>query len=195
MCGRYWLDTDFQSIVDRYQITATGVLFTPSPEIFPTQTVPAIAAPGELTTMRWGFPHPAGRGQIINARGETVAQKPMFRTAFQRRRCLLPASGFFEWQKADGRSIRHRIGLPGGALFSLAGLYSVFPGPDGKSLTACTIITAAANAAMAPIHDRMPVILPPDMETAWLTAAPADALRLQSLLVPYAGTLAISAAH
>ncbi len=123
--------------------------------------------------------------RLINARGETLAEKPSFRTAFKRRRCLIPATGFYEWQRnPDSRTkTPMHIALKSGAPFAFAGLWESWHSPAGQSIQSCTIITTEPNDLMAPIHDRMPVILPPDAYNHWLD--PAERTDLQDLLVPY----------
>jgi len=193
MCGRFMLEVETDEIIVRYRITETGVIFRRAPEIFPTDQVTVIhgGAGREISDMRWGFPNPYGTNRIINARGETVAGKPMFRDAFRRRRCLIPASAFFEWQKTGGKSVKYRIGLPGGSVFSLAGLYGLFPEPDGVSRPAFTIVTTVANAALAPIHDRMPLIIPPADEALWLGGESSDLSAVTALIRPFAAELAV----
>jgi putative SOS response-associated peptidase YedK len=123
--------------------------------------------------------------KLINARSETVAEKPSFRSAFKHRRCLIPASGFYEWQKqGTGRKQPFFISMRDGELFSFAGLWERWHDPEGEEVQSCTIQTTTANEVMQPIHERMPVILGPSAEEQWLDRrASADALR--SLLVPY----------
>ena len=119
----------------------------------------------------------------LNARAETVAVKPAFRTAFKKRRCLIPADGFYEWQKAGAVKIPHRITV-GDGLFFFAGLWEIWNEPGAGPLRSCTIITTTPNAVTAPIHDRMPVILPPENQAAWLSReTPLD--QLSGLLVPH----------
>jgi putative SOS response-associated peptidase YedK len=132
--------------------------------------------------MKWGFlpawaPDP--KGAMINARGETAASKPTFRDAFRKRRCLIPADGFYEWKKAGRRKEPYHIRLMDGRLFAFAGLWESWHGQD-----TCTILTTMANQLVAPLHDRMPVILDPEDYFKWLDTA-AQTEELQSLLKPY----------
>ncbi len=127
--------------------------------------------------------------RLINARVETIAEKPSFRTALARRRCLIPADGFYEWKEADnpeegGRTPMH-IRRRDGALFAFAGLWDEWQAPDGSPLRTCTIITGTPNPLMAPIHDRMPMILRREDENSWLEPGPHDTQSLLSLLAPY----------
>lgn len=193
MCGRFMLDVDFRDIIERYRITEIGVTFRRAPEIFPTNEALVVygGTRREMTSMLWGFPNPYGKNRIINARGETVAAKPLFRGAFRRRRCLVPANGFFEWQKVDRKSVKYRIGFPDESIFSLAGLYGFFPDADGVSNPAFTIITTAANEALAPIHERMPLIIPPAAEALWLSGELSGPNSFTALIRPYPAELAV----
>ena len=122
---------------------------------------------------------------MINARAETVGEKPSFKRPLKDRRCLVVANGFYEWQKTDQAKIPMFIRLKSGQPFGFAGLYDVWTSPQGEAVASCTIITTGANDLMQPIHDRMPVILPKPQESAWLNPAiqsPADVL---PLLGPY----------
>lgn len=122
--------------------------------------------------------------RMINARAETVADKPAFRAAFKRRRCLLPATGFYEWRKMNGHKQPMYIREAGGGLVSLAGLWEVWQSADGGQLETCTILTTTANALMEPIHDRMPLILDSQDYDMWLSPdTPAD--QLNHLLRPF----------
>src|SRR5579883_320577 len=125
--------------------------------------------------------------RLANARAETVAEKPSFRSAFKQRRCLIPASGFYEWQKqSTGRKQPFFISPRDGEPFSFAGLWECWHDPEGEEVQSCAILTTTANEVMQPIHERMPLILGPSAEGQWLDpCASADALR--SLLVPYTG--------
>lgn len=123
---------------------------------------------------------------MINARGETVAEKPAFRAAFRRRRCLVPMTGFYEWQKVAARKVPHYIHLLNTELFGVAGLYEYWPGRDGADpIESYTIITTGANELVSRLHDRMPVILPERSYDAWLDPKNGNPEELQELLKPY----------
>ena len=122
---------------------------------------------------------------MINARAETVAERPAFRDALRRRRCLVLADGFYEWQKVAGGKRPMRITLKSGEPFAFAGLWETWRDPSGVVIPSCTIITTTPNELMAPIHDRMPVILPRELEGPWLDPAVQDAVMLTELLMPY----------
>lgn len=188
MCGRYTLAApDPAAIRARFQITES-VAVRPRYNVAPGDEVLAVTADreghprGEL--LRWGLVPFWARSpdtglKMINARLETVTQRPAYRGAFERYRCLIVADGFYEWQANPGGPKRpFRITRADGALFAFAGLWAIWHGPDGGTLRSCTILTRAANAAVAPLHDRMPVILEPHAEPDWLDiGTPADRLR------------------
>jgi putative SOS response-associated peptidase YedK len=150
--------------------------------------------------MRWGLTprwakDDARAKAIINARAEGIASKPSFRQPIRSQRCLLPASAFFEWQGAtSGAKTTYRIGRRDGDLFAMAGLYDTWKTPSGAELQTCAIITCAPNALMAPIHDRMPVILLPDDEDAWLDPDLVEVEQITSYLRPYPDDLLEAAA-
>jgi len=140
--------------------------------------------------LRWGLvPSWAQDDKIgykmINARAETLRQKPVFRRLFERKRCMIPADGFFEWKQMDGRKQPMRITMRDGEPFAFAGLFDTWTAPDGQKLHTCTIITTRPNEVVADIHDRMPVILRPEDEDLWLDREKYDPDLLQSLLVPF----------
>ena len=122
---------------------------------------------------------------MTNARAETVAEKPAFRDALRRRRCLVLADGFYEWQRVGGSKRPMCIVMRSGEPFAFAGLWSVWRDPDGNRIPSCTIITTAANDLLRPIHDRMPVILPREVEEFWLDESVDDSGALSRVLTPY----------
>ncbi len=177
MCGRYSLTISKKDILARFGAQDACGELKPRFNLAPSQPAPAVApAPGGrvLMLMRWGLlppwaPSPAERGQI-NARCETVAEKPAFRRLVDRNRCLVPADGFYEWRReSGGRSgVPVRFVLRSREPFAFAGLWSEFRDPaGGDPLRTFTILTTRPNALVAAVHDRMPVILPPEMEAAW----------------------------
>lgn len=197
MCGRYTLSKAenlklklIEAGFDFDEFSMTRI--TPRFNIAPTQTVPVIfnQSPRQLSLARWGLlPFWAKDEKIgaslINARSETVATKPAFRSAFKKRRCLIPADGFYEWQKTPGGKLPHRFTLKDGDLFSFAGLWEEWTPPGStEPLRTCSIITTQANELVAPVHDRMPVILPKEQESTWL-ASETTPEALSALLVPY----------
>jgi putative SOS response-associated peptidase YedK len=200
MCGRFARLYSYGKLKERYRLKE-GTLLKDAPQlndrynIAPSQLIAAVRATDdmrELVLLKWGlipaWSKDAAIGhKLINARAENVAEKPSFRTAFKLRRCLIPASGFYEWAKQGTASKQpFFISLRDADLFSFASLWERWYDPEGEVVETCAILTTTANEVMQPIHERMPVILRPSAEEQWLDPrASADALR--SLLVPYAG--------
>jgi putative SOS response-associated peptidase YedK len=187
MCGRYTLATpDPAAIRDRFGIGESIEVrqrfnVAPSDEVLAVTTDRDGTPRGDL--LRWGLvpswaKSPDTGLKMINARLETVSERPAYRRAFERFRCLIVADGFYEWQPTPvGPKQPFHITRTDGSLFAFAGLWSIWYAPDGNKLRTCTILTTAANSAIAGLHDRMPVILAPDAETAWLdTSTPSDQL-------------------
>jgi putative SOS response-associated peptidase YedK len=191
MCGRYNLITDAKALVDFFQIR-NSLDLKPRYNIAPSQEVPAVRqgkGGRELAMLRWGLiPHWAKDEKIgyrmINARAETVAKKPSFRTAFRLRRCLIPATGFYEWKPVPGGKQPYNIRIGDGELFAFAGLWEHWEGQGGRIVESCTIIVTDANEAVRPLHDRMPVILDPAEYETWLDSDLHDPAVLQPLLRP-----------
>lgn len=199
MCGRYKLTVPYSEIVRLYNLTSTGLNLEQRYNIAPTQDEPVIRADPEtkqrrLKMLRWGLvPFWAKDLKIgsrsINARAETVATKPAFREAFRHRRCLIPADGFYEGKKLDGKTKQPYAIVPAreGDLFSFAGLWERWKDKaTSEVVRSCTIVATGANALCAPIHDRTPVILPPDAWGPWLGETPATPEELMALLKPCA---------
>ena len=161
----------------------------------PTQRLPVFRIHAErgpeLVRLRWGLipswaKDAAIGARMINARGETVAEKPAFRAAFRRRRCLVPMKGFYEWKKTASGKLPHFIYLKNADIFAAAGLYEYWPGRDGaEPVESYTIITTEANDMMAKLHDRMPVILAEKDHAVWLDPKHEGKATLQALLKPF----------
>lgn len=199
MCGRFALAATGEEVAAHYHLSELPFIAARY-NVAPTQPVAAVRlneqGQREFTFFQWGLipswaKDPSIGSKLINARSETAAGKPSFRAAFKRRRCLLPATGFYEWRKLNGGKQPMYIHEAGGGLMSLAGLWEIWHAPDGGELETCTILTTSANALMAPIHDRMPVIIDPADYEMWLAPdTPSD--QLQHLLRPYGdGGLAV----
>jgi putative SOS response-associated peptidase YedK len=202
MCGRFTITAppDAMRMLFEYEEQPN---LAPRFNVAPTQPVAVVrrAENGrrELVFMRWGLvpswaTDPSMAARMINARAETLAQKPAFREAFRQRRCLVPADGFYEWREEDGRRQAFRIGMRGGGVFAFAGLWERWtasaPAPSlglaaGESVDSVTIVTTAANDKLRPIHERMPVILPPADHSAWLDVEAVPPERARALLKPY----------
>ncbi|HLU08779.1 MAG TPA: SOS response-associated peptidase [Oceanobacillus sp.] len=192
MCGRFVLIADPNAIQQEFNLASLPDL-TPRYNIAPTQGVAVITneKPDELTFHRWGLipswaKEPEIGNKMINARSEGVEDKPAFRAAFKRRRCIIPASGFYEWKKLDAKQKAPMyIHLKDQEVFGLAGLWEIWYDPDGGEWRTATILTTDANEFMRPIHDRMPVILPRESYAAWLQPGEVPAAQLKPLLKPY----------
>lgn len=191
MCGRFTLHLGADELAREFGLVFSGLHIEKRFNIAPGQIVIVVRpAKGsrELDAQVWGLvpswsKDPKGGPRPINARAETLAEKPMFRGPFKHGRCLIPASGFYEWKaEAKGKTpwYIHPRGEP---LFAFAGLSSLWEGPEGE-LRTCTIITTSPNSLMAALHDRMPAILPKERWDEWLDPARKDAAALSSLLVP-----------
>lgn len=176
MCGRFALNVSPSKLEEYFDLTG-DLDFSPSWNIAPATPINSIIADEEkrhLKQMHWGLipswsKDKAIGNRLINARGETVAEKPSFRTAFKRRRCLVPASGFYEWKTVNGKKQPWYISFMSGDPMAFAGLWEHWTSKEGDEIESCCIITTAANSFMQPIHDRMPVILNPDQWTVWLS--------------------------
>ncbi len=192
MCGRYTLTTDIRELEDRFHFIAEGLGLIRSYNTAPRQPVLTIVREdGNVgRIMKWGLipswaVNPSVANKMINARSETVAEKPSFRAALAKRRCLIPADGFYEWQKTASGKRPMRITLASGEPFAFAGLWEIWNTPKGDTVHTCTILTTSANETLAPIHNRMPVILPRKAEDIWLDHTVQDKSLLKSLFVPY----------
>lgn len=194
MCGRF----AFAASQDENQLAFSGFTFPDDMpkryNIAPGQPIIALANNGQkrAVAFKWGLipswsKDPQIGNRLINARAETLAEKPSFRSAFKRRRCLIPTTGFYEWKKQpDGKTkIPTLISLKSKHPFALAGLWEHWGSPEGDEIETCTIITTEPNALMAPIHNRMPVILPQKSFDAWLALEEKRPDELQDLLRPY----------
>ncbi|MDP3919467.1 MAG: SOS response-associated peptidase [Candidatus Omnitrophota bacterium] len=193
MCGRYSLTADQYLVAEEFQLGVPKTLkWKPRFNIAPSQAVPVLIKQQslEMEYFRWGLvpswaKDPAIGHQMINARQETVAEKPSFRGPFKNSRCLIPADGFYEW-KAEGKTKKpHYIRLKSKRPFSFAGLCSQWAGSDGSEILSCAIITCEANELLKPIHARMPVLIEAAGRDAWLEPANHDARTLNGLLRPY----------
>lgn len=191
MCGRYSITTPPEAMTRLFGISGPVRNFPARYNVAPSQPVPAVVQVGsarELALFRWGLiPSWAKDGvkPMINARGESVADKPSFRAAFRRRRCLLPADGFYEWHRPEaGPKTPYNIRLQDGGAFAMAGIWETWMASDGSEVDTCAIITTAANKTLEPIHHRMPVILAPENWAAWLETPETEARDLLPLLRP-----------
>ena len=192
MCGRYSRIADIRELQAYFGFVADELDAPPRYNIAPTQKALTLVAEGDArraTHMRWGLVPSWAKetsigSRMINARAETVAEKPSFRTAFRRRRCLVLADGYYEWTRSGRAKRPMRIVMRSGEPFAFAGLWETWRGPDDNLLWSFTVITTEANEHVRPIHHRMPVILPGNAHAEWLDEG-ADPDALHGLLVPY----------
>ena len=192
MCGRYSLTASLDELARRFDFDSNRDDFEPRYNIAPTQQVLAVVGGDNRRAgfIRWGLipqwskDGPSSR-PLINARAETVAEKPAFRDSLRRRRCLILADGFYEWQTVGDAKRPMRVALRSGEPFAFAGLWSMSSDSEGNRISSCAIITTAANELLRPIHHRMPVILPEKVEDLWLDRALDDPFALTQCLEPY----------
>ena len=196
MCGRFVQASPSRAYAELFGLADTELDLPPRYNVAPSQAV--LAARMEpthktrLVPLRWGLvpgwsKGPDARYSMINARAETVHEKPAYRSAFKYRRCLIPSEGFYEWRSEGGRKQPWLIHRRDRRPFAMAGLWEHWQDPAGNELESCSIIVTQANAAVAPLHERMPVILDPEHWSAWLDPANQRPQELLPLLQPYAG--------
>ncbi|MGA2068584.1 MAG: SOS response-associated peptidase [Thermoguttaceae bacterium] len=207
MCGRFTLRAPASAVAEAFSLVDVPA-WQPRFNIAPSQPVPVVRlspaaaeTPGtgaarqrQLVFLRWGLipswaDDPAIGNRLINARAETAAEKPAFRAAFRQRRCLLVADGFYEWRRSDRPKATRRqpylFQMRDGRPMGFAGLWESWEGPDRSRIESCTILTTAASDLVAPVHDRMPVILAPADYARWLDPAASRPEPLLGLLGPY----------
>ncbi len=189
MCGRFTLTLNGEQLQAAFPQFHIPAVVQPRYNIAPGQPILAVPNDGRQTAtfFLWGLipawsKKPRG---FINARGETLAEKPSFRAAYRRRRCLILADGFYEWPRGKGPKVPWWFHRPDGKPFALAGLWEVWPSPEGGEIPTCTIITVPANEVVGQVHPRMPAILPPEAYEAWLDPTEQRPEALQALLRPY----------
>jgi putative SOS response-associated peptidase YedK len=192
MCGRFTQTISAAGVAEAFGVEEVSGDLKPSYNIAPTQPVAVIISDDKkrLVQVRWGLVPSWAKdisigNKLINARAETITEKASFRNAFKKRRCLVVADGFYEWQRfGDGKRPMY-IRLQSAKPFGMAGLYEVWQSPEGEEITSCAIVTTEANALMKPIHERMPVIIPKENEDLWLDPKAQDTEVLRNLLRPY----------
>ena len=175
MCGRYTLTKPLKTIMAHFEAQSFKGEYLERYNIAPTQSMPVVVSPDghrELEIMRWGLipswsKDPKTQSLLINARAETIQEKPSFRSSFKKRRCLVPADGFYEWTKRDSGKVPYRIHMTNEGLFAFAGIWSEW-GKEDEIIRSFSIITTEANSKLRSLHDRMPVILAPENYDPWL---------------------------
>ncbi len=194
MCGRFTLTIDPTALQEAFPWATVPDDLSPRYNIAPSQMVAVIPNTSEnkVELYKWGLipswaKDPTIGERMINARAETLAEKPSFRNAYHRRRCLILADGFYEWKQNPDLKTKQPmyIRLKNGAPFAFAGLWEAWKAPDETELRTCTIITTQPNALLETIHNRMPVILAPDDYAKWLSTEDRQPAQLEGLLVPY----------
>jgi putative SOS response-associated peptidase YedK len=192
MCGRYVITSSPAAIRALFGYPEQPN-FPPRYNVAPTQPIAVVRlhdGKRQFVLMRWGLipswvKDPKAFSLLINARGESVIDKPAFRAAMRRRRCLIPADGFYEWKEVGGRKRPYFVRLKGsGGPFAFAGLWETWTGPNGEELDTAAIVTTNANRTLSAIHDRMPVIVPPEAFDLWLDCAKVDGKIAAALLTP-----------
>jgi putative SOS response-associated peptidase YedK len=194
MCGRYALHHPTAELSGYFGVERLAIELTPRYNIAPSQVVAVVRQRGarSLDACKWGLvpawaKDPKIGNRMINARAETVAEKPAYKSALKRRRCLIPASGFYEWRHEGETRVPTYIHRQDESPLALAGLWETWQSPEGEDLHSCTILTTGANEFMAAIHTRMPVILPPSAWEEWLDPKAQELAPLLPLLQPLAG--------
>jgi len=195
MCGRYRLARNIHELMEFFGVEESDLNWEPHYNIAPTQNIVAVRQHPkeprrELSLMRWGLvPYWAKDISVgvkaINAVSETVTEKPTFREAIRRRRCLIPADGFYEWKKLSAKEKQpYNSGVQDGGIFAMAGLWERWKDAEGKQLESCSVLTTSANALLQDIHHRMPVILKPEDYDQWLDPGITDPQKIAHLLQP-----------
>lgn len=190
MCGRYAFIPG-KKFYERFSIENQVEQLEADFNVAPSRRMPVVMrnSPNQVTLMKWGLvpswsKEPRVKFSTINARAETITESPVYRGPFKSKRCLVPASGFYEWRRTGDSKLPYYIHLPNQDLFAFAGLYDIWTDAEGKEIYTYTIITTKPNSLMTPIHNRMPVILSHDDEDTWLDKE-TDTTTLLALLQPY----------
>lgn len=182
MCGRYSFDTEIDAIIAAYRLQQQITELPERGEIRPTDPAPVLLADGRLALVRWGFPVTFSKRPIINARGESVTDKPLFREAFAKRRCVVPATSYYEW-KTDENGKKEKYSFRSSEQFlSMAGIWQIFRDENNRSFPRFVILTTVANESVRDVHHRMPVLLPSDAVRLYLQHARMRASDWESML-------------
>jgi len=192
MCGLFILLTDLSLITESFNVQDVACEYRPGSRISPGQQVAAVIQDDKnrLVNFRWGLipswaKDPSIGNRMFNARAETLSEKPSFKNAFKKRRCLIIADGFYEWQKLGKVKKPLYFSLKSGRPFGFAGLHETWVSPDHQPIHTCTIITTEPNELIKPIHDRMPVMVPKEREAFWIDPDNQNQKDLLSILRPY----------
>ena len=187
MCGRFVFDGNIEDIIDKYEVIENSLKKYNFGEIFPSNDYPIIIDNGvrELTSMNWGFSASYLKSLVINARCETIHEKKMFKKLLFEQRCIIPATGYYEWRSIEGKKKKHIISFNNNEIFTMAGLYGDFIDSKGNTYRGFTIITTEANSVVANLHSRMPVILSDGDIGDWLESNNNDIIKVRDLLKPH----------
>jgi len=191
MCGRYTLTKPLKTIISYFEAKSFKGEYLERYNVAPTQSMPVVVSPDgnrEIEVMRWGLipswsKDPKTQSLLINARAETIQEKPSFRSSFKKRRCLVPADGFYEWTKRDSGKVPYWIHMTDEGLFAFAGIWSEW-GKEDDVIRSFSIITTEANSKLKSLHDRMPVIIGPENYDHWLDSAQKDPASLLNAYPP-----------
>lgn len=203
MCGRYTISKTTEEILERFNVLKEVFELNPNYNVAPSHMVPAVLNKTDeennsvrvMQVIKWGLVpfwvrDTRAHKPFINSRVETILEKPSFKSSLTKKRCIIPADGFYEWKTVDGKKQPIRIRLPNEQLFGMAGLYDDWRSADGSvNVRTCSIITVPCNETMKPIHNRMPAILTPEMESVWLNPDNRDINVLSHCLIPYEGAM------
>ena len=199
MCGRFTLHTPPDVLRDHFGLDEAPQHLEANYNITPSREILAVRETNgrrEMVAQRWGlipswFKDARTGNRMINARAETVAVKPAYRTAFRKRRCLIPADGFYEWRQAEGGKQPYHIRMKDGGVFAFAGLWERWVGYD-EHIESCSILVTEANDIIRPVHERMPVIVSPGDYSQWLDPALTDGEQLTAMLRPYVASVMVA---
>lgn len=172
MCGRFYIDMEIENIIASYNLVnkKNENIFIKKGDIFPTDLVPVIIGKDQVSMAKWGF-NLAKNGNVINAKAETLFDKPLFRGAAVQRRCLIPANAFYEWSSIGSKKKKYKISVKDKRCFFMAGIYNIIKDEAGQEHKEFVIVTTEANKEMYEIHDRMPVILSEENIKKWLNTS------------------------
>jgi putative SOS response-associated peptidase YedK len=184
MCGRFYIENDIEDIIASYGIREVKNLIPVKGEIYPGTNIPVVLKDKNRTLdfFRWGFKISSLNREVINARIETVSEKPTFRRAFYKNRCIVPANAFFEWETKEKTKIKYKISAKDIPIFSIAGIYDQFLDSNNKPYYGVVLLTKQANEDMSKLHHRMPVFITKDIEGKWLGEESMDVLELAEAL-------------
>lgn len=186
MCGRFLLESSIEDVVYAYNLDENNYIQNEfkGGEIFPSDMAPVITAYGKIEFLKWGFIAKGYSKLVINARSESIEEKPLFKKALDNR-CVLPANCFYEWKGEKGKKEKYKISLKGESIFSMAGIYDTFVDSNGVEYQGFVIITTEANEEMSKLHHRMPVIFKLGEEKLWLSEDIKEGFDLSKILKPY----------